>query len=114
MSAELEILKETRRLLDEKGWTQGAYARDNRGSCVEVESPAASCFCLSGALRRAHANLGYDSFSSYAANAATLYLAEAGAGRSIPAWNDAPSRTKDDVLKLVDRAITEAEKGVAA
>lgn len=99
----VDLLKETRRLIDEIGWTQGAYARDDRGAFADVENPKAVCFCLSGAIRRARLNLR--SFDLDTATAATLFIAEAGAGRSIPAWNDAPSRTKDAVLKTLDKAI---------
>lgn len=100
----VDLLKETRRLIDEIGWTQGAYARDDRGAFADVEDPKAVCFCLSGAIRRARLNLDEAAYSD-SATAATLFIAEAGPGRSIPAWNDAPSRTKDDVLKTLDKAI---------
>lgn len=105
----LAILKEARALIDEKGWTQGAHARDDRGVIVETESPKAVCFCVSGALRQARVNLHEGLFDGLAG--AADWFKEAAAIRSIPAWNDAPTRTKVDVLAVFDKAIALAEKG---
>lgn len=39
---------------DESKWTKGDYARNAAGESVEVMSPAATCFCLSGAIELLH------------------------------------------------------------
>jgi hypothetical protein len=42
-----------KRLLKERGWCQGAYARDSRGrKLVSAKDRAASSFCAQGALER--------------------------------------------------------------
>lgn len=38
-------------LIDEKGWTKGTYARNERGRRVDPTDKSATCFCLYGALR---------------------------------------------------------------
>lgn len=42
------LLKAARRILNEKGWTKGAYGRDVNGLSVGVAEPA-TCFCAMGA-----------------------------------------------------------------
>lgn len=106
----LTLLKEARAIIDEKGWTQGAYARDDRGAFIDVTSSRAVCFCTLGALRRAQVDLK-DSVSLDSYKTAALWLNEAGVPRGFGSWNDAPTRTKVDVLAMFDKAIALAEEG---
>lgn len=117
MITELDILKEARRLIDEKGWTQGAFARDISGSpASNPGSMIATRFCVAGACLAASSRLEGDPDQ----DRTRVRLSALGLFREVndvaetPAWNDAPSRTKDDVLRAFDRAIAEAEKGAAA
>jgi hypothetical protein len=106
MATELDILQEARRLIDEKGWTQGQAARTRSGKPVEITLDDASCFCTVGALSRACMNLGVPhSGHSWSRTFTAFRQALPGSPDYIAAWNDAPSRTKDDVLKAFDKAI---------
>ncbi len=71
-------------MIIERGWCQGAYKRNG-------------CFCLSGALLEVDVkcfDLEYDAVRK--ALRVDGYLST---------WNDAPGRTKDDVLNLLDNGI---------
>ena len=91
-----QVLTEARKLIAQ-GWTQGEYKRVVDG----VE-----CYCLSGAIHQA---APYDNprglefaalFLSLRAD--DFYLSSSS---NLTEWNDAPDRTQEDVLALIDRAI---------
>lgn len=98
------ILIEARQKISE-GWTQGAYARMSNevddGGKVSTDSRLATCWCSVGAVG-AVAPHGVD-------YRATLNKLKEVMGwpstADIIQWNDAPTRTKDEVLDLFDRAI---------
>lgn len=51
MSKEVaEFLTKARNILENKGWTQGYFARDSTNSEVGADSPQATCFCSAGAI----------------------------------------------------------------
>lgn len=53
MSKVVEVLKAARELIsDPAHWTKGRFARTEKGSPINYESPAAVCFCSAGALMR--------------------------------------------------------------
>lgn len=104
------------RELVEKGWTQKAYGRDKTG-CDQLSVLSEHCvsFCVTGAAIRAANEAGL------ALTALSDYLAAALGRRGIPPvlerWNDAPERTKEDALQLLDEAIAlsiKAEKADGA
>lgn len=102
MKTVAEALTEARELLDKKGWTQGAYARDANGDEVLYYSKDACKFCARGALFKACGNdalylLASDALDKFIPNALTVI------------WNDDPGRTKEDVLAVFTAAI-EASK----
>ena len=45
----IEALRKASLLLQEKGWTQGCFARDKEGKGVNPTSKNAICFCIAGA-----------------------------------------------------------------
>lgn len=96
-SEAVEILKEARKLLIEKGWTQAAYARDINGYRVSPRSTDAVCFCSIGAIQHVHGSWGVPE--------RFLTRASEHAYWSVPVWNDKPGRTKEDVIALFDKAI---------
>ena len=106
-----EILTKAREILAPKGaWIQLNPAMDSRGNWRDPRDPRASCWCLVGALERATFEaLGVlDEFLLDAAMyALTGALERTGEYPSdaLAAWNDAPSRTHEEVLQLIDRAI---------
>lgn len=100
----VEILREARGYI-ERGWTQGAFARDGDGHKVAFEHPAAGCFCALGAIERAE---GGD--TSYASGQRARFSLRAVIGSNlIGEWNDAPERTKEEVLSAFSRAIAIVE-----
>jgi hypothetical protein len=90
-----------------QGWTQRVYARDARDRAVMYDSPAATCWCLNGAL----ASLAWTGPDPELVEAYRLVRAAAvGDGAEFPfeksvKWNDAPGRTQAEVLAAFDRAI---------
>lgn len=100
------ILVEARRLLAEKGWCQEASALSSRGYAVTYGDPSAARYCLTGACRAAELQL--NTTSLYAADDAIRMLtSNSGASCSLTLWNDSASRSKEDVLQLLDRTIRE-------
>jgi hypothetical protein len=101
-------LAEARKLIAQ-GWTQDAFYDDEDGR---------GCYCLAGAvgavdaasakLTKGRVNFVFYSRSkSIAALSACLGGRGGGAGAVdlVTEWNDAPDRTQEDVLALIDRAI---------
>ena len=98
----LDILKETRRLL-EAGWCQGTFSTDKDGKYVALCNDNVANYCLAGALAIAKKKVeasGDDLF-----DAQTLIIKKARG--EIFTFND--SSTKEEVLALVDEIIKEAE-----
>lgn len=97
-------------------WTKGVYAqidKDPNGDDVDTDDPAATCWCLIGAVFRVYPNCE-------AQIAAIRKLGRALGSRTDPStldpedwttdradlevWNDHPKRTHQEVLDLVTRA----------
>lgn len=89
----LELLT-VARLQIEIAWCQGQYERFEGG---------VRHFCLLGALMPA-------TTPGVLYYGATDVLVDVLGQRKLSAWNDDPCRTKEDVLKLYDRAIRMAEE----
>lgn len=103
MSA-VETLRKARALLTPEGaWGQKFMAVDSMGLAVDLDGPAAVCWCSLGALERA-------ARAQYVAKAREWLLEAIGGGvRSLAGWNDRPERTHAEVLAAFDRAIELAE-----
>ncbi len=146
-NATLNILKEAKRIL-KNGWTQKVFASTKefatlkpltpkqRRSVVPAYCPAvnyfnpiapAGCFCLRGAVIKAHHDLGYsqprwdaraDKELSYLASIlheTVQFTPGCSDNYHIEQWNDHPKRTRREVLRLLTTAIHRLEKrGVAA
>ncbi|WNM70270.1 hypothetical protein [Myxococcus phage Mx1] len=106
MTTTKELLQEAKALI-EKGWTQGVAARDDEGIPVPSTSPVATCWCVYGALSRAEDNLGYQSGAPYAG--AVDAIAGVSGKSLLAVWNDAPGRTKKEVLDTFQKAIDSLE-----
>ena len=112
MTAELEILKRARALLQPfENWTQNSLARNRSGAHVRVGSKNACQLCLIGATHRASYGLGADGIWG-----ALDRLAEAAGSRGFEdasSFNDRQPHTPTGhaaVLALFDEAIELAEK----
>lgn len=90
-------LTEARKLL-EKGWTQRAYARNANGVAVDEGSPNACSFCVTGALNRAYACLETHLLVGRFVKVRT-------GGDWLHLWNDAPGRTQEEVLTMIDEIL---------
>ncbi len=89
-SETVRVLRAARERI-ERGWCQGT-GLDERGNVCALAA-------LGGQFR--------DGQTMFADRAMRL-LRDAIGGRCVPEWNDAPGRTKSDVLAAYDRAIAAA------
>jgi hypothetical protein len=106
---ELELrLIEAARELVQRSWTQVADARSRDGAPVEPWSGEAASWSLLGALvavvDHLHAELG-EVEALRALAAACVLLAATVHTDSLAEWNDAPDRTREQVLDVLDRAL---------
>ena len=93
-----EVLVKARTLV-EKGWTQGAFAKDDYGYIVKSTDPKACSWCATGAIQAVlPKNVP---FSDYTA----LLTVPNG----IVLFNDNLNTTKEDVLKVFDKAIARCD-----
>lgn len=104
----VDILRKARGLVVEKGWTQGAAARDHGDRVVDTNDPAAVCYCAFGALLAASHLSGHDA-ACFIEGRLLPPNSMAGALRPIAQFNDTPGRTKEEILALFDRAIAAIE-----
>lgn len=79
-------------LLEQKGWCQGAMARNRKGFRCGFDDPKATQFCLTGALYRA------DAYTHE-----VFFFLRSHIGESFTEWNDAAGRTKEEVIALLKR-----------
>jgi hypothetical protein len=94
------ILTTARALIEKpERWTRNAYRRDAKGDLCGQEF--AVCWCATGALSQASRQLGVTGDW----NSAYDLLAAAVGGKSVEEWNDARSRTHDQILEGFDKAI---------
>lgn len=95
-------LRKAAQLIETRGWVQGWYGTDRDG------------FCISGAIRNVAGN---DWISESVATEFFRWLTEAGAidknQYSVPAWNDAPERTQEDVILYLNKCADEFDLGPA-
>jgi hypothetical protein len=101
----LGLLKKAQRLLLEKGWTQRAFARTSTGEPIgryNRESKPVS-FCALGAVEHLSNN-------DYVRRDATYLLKDQIHYGSLIEWNDKRGRTKQQVIKLFDKAIEKAKR----
>ncbi len=90
-----DILIKAREVLVTRGWTQGAY-EDSKG-----------CVCLYGALNVADGKEPQDETRNSAAfNEAVAALEDQIGCDYLDVWNDEYDRTVDDVLAVIDRAVS--------
>ena len=109
----LYILEGVKALLaSPMNWTQRSMSREESGMSVHPTNATATCWCLSGAI--VHLTGGIDENWRDACWALSNAIAPGYAyGVSIPAWNDVPGRTYDEVMAVVDRAIEHEKEKVA-
>lgn len=87
-------------------WTQEHYALNIEGKTCSPEGASAVSFCAMGFIRGAHYRESItDYHGRYAAEEALVnYLRDSGQLKdyeSIPSWNDAPERTREQVIEAI-------------
>ena len=94
------------------GWTQGAEARDATGQSIEATKPAATCYCLVGAIRRAAPNceLSVESILALRKSPSCPIGAD-GNPVGLIYWNDTAGRTADEVASFVEKVAAELPDG---
>lgn len=78
-----------------EGWCQQTYAADDRGGCVDYDSPDAQRWCMLGALR----------LSTFDAHSAAQSIAEKFLNYCrcpMEIFNDFPGRTKEEVITKLE------------
>jgi hypothetical protein len=113
MSSGRALLLHARTMI-ECGWTQLADARGADGEAIEPWSSRAAAWSLLGALVAAleaeameNEPLALDQLGAACAALAAVIDHD-----SLESWNDDPTRTRDQVLNVLDRAAT--QRGRAA
>jgi hypothetical protein len=93
-----------------RGWTQGAFARNRNGEECDVRSGAA-CFCSLGAIEYATKSKNGDRHELRCEKASdALALGLPRPYKSVVPYNDKPGRTRSQVVSLFQRAIKKLEK----
>lgn len=119
----VKLLRRARNILRKTGFTTGAHARNRYGTPAHALSENATCYCIEGALVRAHFELTGESDPKSDFKIASFYLRRAITNRGIieirdpsgpffrnliPGWNDQIAKGKTDALKLFGEAIEAA------
>jgi hypothetical protein len=89
----------------ERGWSQGADARDADGRAVPLSSDAARAWSPLGAF----ALLAADGIPTDHVRQALVAFADVTGADSLQAWNDAPGRSREEVLSALEEAIEQIE-----
>lgn len=107
---EADVLRRAADLLEEFGWAQGYYAFSETGAYAAPTCSAAVRFCAVGAMTRAAWDLTRDEydFDPDVALGLAGYRSFDAKGRvtscGVPAWNDAPGRTREEVIARLREA----------
>ena len=119
MSQTAHLLTEARALI-ERGWTQGASARNKSGHVVAAIAVRAVCWCPLGAIRRVTYGLHHAaSLELDLRHRVSHAIPDAEPDwtdglctypKSIAGWNDKQATTQDDVLSAFTKAIHAAEQ----
>ena len=107
----LEVLECMKDLLARpERWTQHVDARTQDGIPVEPRSVTAHQWCLIGALRRSAENAREDTVRAIEYILRGLVMQEEPAMETIWEYNDAPRRSHEDIVRILDRAIARARR----
>jgi hypothetical protein len=101
-----DVLHETATLI-RRGWCCGADARDCFGLAVAASDPTATAWSLPGALALVSEQPGAD----LGLRDALWGISGVIADWSLSDWNDAPGRSQDETLEMLDGASTSLRDG---
>jgi hypothetical protein len=98
-----QILTEARALIAERGWCQHDYARSVDGVSLGTRDARAAAFCMEGAVMGACIDWADVPLALRFLERACPSIVSDKA--PVVAFNDAPARTREEVLAAFDRAI---------
>lgn len=93
-----EIRRVAIRIKTPERWTKDVFARTKQGNAIGYDSPAASKWCIVGACRVEHGSVTAER---------EIWRA---IGWTIPTFNDAPTTTHADVMRVLRKAFIAAGK----
>lgn len=97
-----QLLRDAAALIeDPKRWTQKAYARDHRGETVAIDNPAATSWCVIGAMTYVEQRTSNTHAFDLAADRLRDIVSD------IPNFND--THTHDEVLRAMREAAESLE-----
>ena len=104
-----EVMIAARWIIDNFGWCQGSFYKGKNGERVYRDmlhdKEQLGCCCLVGALRLVEAD--HDIYNQTVFNLCVQNKVVP-LGTNLTTWNDEPGRTKEQVIKLLDKAIEKA------
>ncbi len=99
------VLGEASRLLEQKGWTRFAIARNQGGEPIAVNSGTASSYSLSGALVTAWRNVDPANedfyFLYFEEKLAEILRKRSGYELTFTQWNDRVAASREEVVNLI-------------
>lgn len=87
----------------EKGWCQNIWARDSKGKACMHYDPRAVSWCIVGSVGLAERLLEISTNANH-----YELLRKTAETAALSPWNDDGSRTKEEVLEVFDKAISNA------
>lgn len=100
-----ELLEKLRESVLTHGWTQEVYARDAEGAPTAIHAKNATSFCFLGNIFYTANNLGIASDTPVYKNA-TRAIIKVLQPESMTTFNDKAGRTKEEIIEVIDKAIT--------
>ena len=102
-----QVLVAARWILDNVGWCQGSYfkSKDGKRMFNIREATDVDCVCAMGAILAVETT---EELQSQALDLVNDLIVENHYTRYIANWNDESGRTKQQVLKMMDKAIERA------
>ena len=95
-------------MLIKKGFTKGSFARNAEQEAVTPHNPSACSFCTMGAIRNASGFHPATPLLNYAES--ELQRTNKEATGFIAGWNDAPDRTKEEVVGFLRNCAKRLQK----
>jgi len=102
-----QVLERAARIIEEYGWTQWCFARDDEGRELSWDDERATSFCALGALNKAISDGPEFEFTDVGSGRGLWERLAAAAGtypELISVWNDQPGRRKEQVVAALREA----------
>lgn len=111
----VRILLNACHILEKRGWTQRAMARDARGDACNIRSDAAISYCLSGALVKSWRELDHVNenfyFELFESGFSEVILTKYNYRCTLTRWNDDIATHREAVVELIYAVIKSIQSG---